>query len=69
MDLPRLITELRAQKERIERAIAELESLGSDSTVEGATGRGRKWMPAEERLQVSERMKRYWERKHKDRSG
>jgi hypothetical protein len=67
MDIAKLILELRAQKERIDRAIADLESL-SDSTVEGATGRGRKWMSPEERLQVSERMKRYWERKHKDQS-
>ena len=64
MDLYRRIEEmLRADRERILRVIEALEQLrDAEITVPvPATGRrGRKSMSAEERQQVSSRMKKYW---------
>lgn len=67
MDLLETIRELRAERDRIATTIANLEALnqsgdGTTSTV-GAR-RGRKSMGAAERREVSERMKKYWERWH-----
>jgi hypothetical protein len=66
MDLSKTITELLEQKERLERVIATLKELASDMAGQPAPDRkrrGRKSMGAEERLQVSARMKRYWARR------
>ena len=63
IDLSNTLRDLYAEKERIERVIASLESLqngtvGSDLPEKGR--RGRKSMGPEERLEVSERMRKYW---------
>ncbi len=62
MDLQEAIRALKQQKERVEQAIAALEQyLGrGQNALLLSNQRGRKSMPAEERLQVSERMKKYW---------
>lgn len=71
MDLYKAIQDLYAEKEKLERVIASLEELqrtaGELPELPKATKRrGRKSMNAEERQEVSERMKRYWEsRRHK----
>ena len=64
MDLHRTLQDLYERKGRIEQAIASLECLTRLGTA-GALGehpkrRGRHWMSARERGEVSERMKRYW---------
>ncbi len=72
MDLHKAIRELYAEKKRLEEAIASLEELVT--TKSGAAAlkleglqrrnrRGRKSMPPEERREVSERMKKYWEQR------
>lgn len=60
MDLYRAIEELYEEKRRIEQAIAALERQ-EPAPAKAAGRRGRKSMAAEERKQVSERMRRYWE--------
>ena len=61
MDIDRLIRELNAEIERIKTAIACLENLrGTSGTSATLSRRGRKSMSVEERLEVSERMKKYW---------
>jgi hypothetical protein len=77
VDLQATIRELRAELEEIDRAIAALEGLGEVAADESARAgkpgrkRGRKGMSAEERQQVSERVKRYWaqRRGQENRSG
>ena len=70
MDLYKAIQELYAEKEKLERVIASLEELqrsaGTAPILPKATGRrGRKSMNSKERLEVSERMKKYWESRRK----
>jgi hypothetical protein len=73
MDIVKLIRELREELARIDSVIAALERLAS--LGEGTTGagsetksrRGRKSMPEEERKMVSERMRKYWEKRRKQR--
>jgi hypothetical protein len=70
MDLYKAIQELYAEKEKLERVIASLEELqrsaGAAPIMPKATGRrGRKSMNSKERLEVSERMKKYWEGRRK----
>jgi hypothetical protein len=62
MDLEQTIRQLEIQKRRIELVIAELEQLQGIDVGGGvlANRRGRKSMGPQERLEVSERMKRYW---------
>ena len=69
MDLYKAIQELYAEKRRLEEAIASLEGLlvsKSGASVlalerlQGKKRRGRKNMSADERREVSERMKKYW---------
>jgi hypothetical protein len=66
MDLNKLLQDLNAEKEKLERVIASVEELQrfSDLAVPPAPGsgerRGRKSMRPEERQEVSERMKKYW---------
>ena len=63
MDLTEIIRSLYVEKAKVEDSIAALEALGSVHSTgsQPARRRGRKFMGAEERLQVSERMKRYWD--------
>jgi hypothetical protein len=61
MDVDKLIAELNAEIERIKGAIACLEKLRSGSSAStNGNRRGRKSMGAQERQQVSERMRKYW---------
>ena len=75
MDYDKIIRELYADKQRLDRAITELERLelfhkarqgvGTSHRTRGP--RGRKSMGAQERQEVSQRMKRYWaNRRSKD---
>ena len=72
MDLHKAIQELYAEKEKLERVIASLEELQHASRavppLPAGKRRGRKSMSTEERAEVSERMKRYWESRRKDKS-
>ena len=68
MELMEILHKLIAQKDVLDQAIAVLEELQQDSTGQSSVGskrRGRKFMSAEEREQVSERMKRYWASRRK----
>lgn len=67
MDFPALIEQLKAQKAALDRAIAVLEGYQGDKVIapEHLPSRGRKSMSPEERLQVSQRMRRYWANKAK----
>ena len=62
MDLTKTIEELLREKEKLERVIASLEEL--QGTVTGGVPqpkrRGRRFMSADERREVSARMKKYW---------
>lgn len=64
MDLYKAIQDLYAEKEKLERVIASLEELqrtaGALPAIPKTSRRGRKSMSEEERGEVSERMKRYW---------
>jgi hypothetical protein len=61
MDVEKLTQELNAEIERIKAAVACLEKLrGSSGASATEERRGRKSMGAEERLEVSERMRKYW---------
>jgi len=71
MDLYKAIQELYAEKEKLERVIASLEELQRTSGTLAALPkspkrRGRKSMSAEERQEVSARMKKYWESRRQD---
>ncbi|MBV9506901.1 MAG: hypothetical protein JO323_18070 [Acidobacteriia bacterium] len=73
MDLYKAIQELYAEKEKLERVIASLEELqraagGAPGLVRGGKRRGRKSMSAKERQEVSERMKKYWASRRKQRT-
>jgi len=66
MDLYKAIQDLYAEKEKLERVIASLEELqrtagALPSAPRPVRRRGRKSMSPEERQEVSERMKKYWE--------
>jgi hypothetical protein len=61
MDLYKTITELRARRDQLQRIISQLEELRTDTSGSlGVKRRGRKFMGAEERAEVSRRMKQYW---------
>jgi hypothetical protein len=63
MDLSKTIAELYEEKTRLDKVIASLEQLGVEqfSAPAISSRRGRKFMSPQERRQVSERMRRYWE--------
>jgi len=74
MDLFKAIQELYEEKQRIDEVIAHLESLSANRAGLGELPgaplairhrRGRKSMGAEERLEVSRRMKDYWAKRRK----
>jgi hypothetical protein len=73
MDLHKTIQDLYAEKEKLERVIASLEELQSaagavPAPAKGSNRRGRKFMDAKERQEVSERMKKYWANRRKKRT-
>ena len=62
MDLNKALRELFEEKKRIDRAIARLETrMASLMRRSGTSRRGRKSMGPEERLEVSRRMRAYWQ--------
>ena len=71
MDTARLVRDLRAEKGRIERAIAALEALSSDSTgsqttrTASANKAGRRKMSPAARKRISEMMKKRWAARRK----
>ena len=69
MDLNPAIRYLRAEVDKLNRVINSLEKLISEpsSSLElPVKRRGRKSMGAEERQQVSVRMKRYWAKRRRE---
>ena len=58
--IPPLLAELRHRVALLKAAIAILEQLVPDPAPFTQKRRGRKFMAAEERKQVSERMRQYW---------
>lgn len=63
MDLYKTISELRVRRDQLQRIITQLEELRTSDSAPGSLGvkrRGRKFMGAEERAEVSRRMKQYW---------
>ncbi len=68
MDLIKIINDLRQERNKLEAIIASLEQLKSSdaSTLPvQTTRRGRRSMDAAGRLEVSRRMKQYWENRRK----
>jgi hypothetical protein len=78
VDLYKAIRELVEERKRVDRIIASLEAMlakGVVATERNSSGkitpgkrRGRKSMSPEERLEVSERMARYWATKRSEKS-
>jgi hypothetical protein len=69
--LDKAIHDLYAEKQRLEQAIASLEKLqqpaAGGQVVSTTKRRGRKSMEERERLEVSDRMKKYWAGRRKER--
>ena len=61
MDINKALCQLRDEKKRLDSAIAALEAQIAASTGKSGRGRrGRKSMSPQARLEVSQRMSRYW---------
>jgi hypothetical protein len=73
MDVTKIIQLLYGQKEKLDQAIAALEEMHRARSLSPQTSRlrgkrrGRKSMGAEERKEVSKRMKRYWAKRREAR--
>lgn len=68
MNYEKIISELIAERDKLEGVIGTLQELQHTMRPQlpGQNRRGRRGMGAEERLEVSARMKRYWsERRRK----
>ena len=66
LDIERLLTELKQERDRIEEAISALEGLGGSSRrTPGAGRRGRRHMSAEARARISRAMKLRWAQRKK----
>jgi hypothetical protein len=69
MDLLKIIHDLRQERDKLMAIISSLEQLEGTGLSSGsqhlATRRGRRSMDAEGRLEVSRRMKLYWENRRK----
>ncbi len=65
MDIHRVLTDLRAERDRLNEIIVNLERLQGVVTHDEVAPkrRGRKSMDKAARMEVSERMKRYWSRR------
>jgi hypothetical protein len=67
VDLIKIIHDLREERSKLDQIITSLEQLQSSApvTFSSPSGgrRGRRFMGAEDRLEVSQRMKRYWEKR------
>jgi hypothetical protein len=62
MDFRRLLEDLRAERECLNRLIADFEALAATrhDGRQSSNRRGRKSMPPQERALVSQRMRKYW---------
>jgi len=62
MDLIKIIRELRDERDKLEQIVKSLEQLQFSALQrpESAVKRGRPSMNPEARIEVSQRMKRYW---------
>ena len=74
MDYNKIIRELYADKQRLDRVIRQLEQLpdaqqAAGTSLQPRSPRGRKSMGAQERQEVSRRMKSYWANRRKPQSG
>jgi hypothetical protein len=70
MDLYKTIAELHGELAKLDRVIAALEELqrvhhSAEGLAIQSGKRGRKSMSAEERRDVSERMRKYWVNRHR----
>ena len=68
MDLLKIILDLRQEKEKLDKIILSLEQLQGQSPTRARAAsnrRGRRSMDAEGRLEVSRRMKKYWDNRRK----
>jgi hypothetical protein len=69
MNIDRVIRDLYKEKKRLDRVIARLEEMQRHAATQVAAPpekkRGRKSMNEQARLEVSERMKRYWDTRRK----
>jgi hypothetical protein len=61
MDVNKALRELHEEKRQLDITIAALEARLRNGSHSRGRRRGRKSMSAEERLQVSKRMSKYWE--------
>lgn len=65
MDLYKIIRELYEERNRLDEVIRSLEALVESGEGNGSSEtpkrRGRRGMSQEERLEVSRRMRKYWE--------
>ena len=69
MDINRVIRDLYEERKRLDRVIRRLEEMERHAATQVAAPpekkRGRKSMNEQARLEVSERMKRYWDTRRK----
>jgi hypothetical protein len=68
LNLQSIIRGLHEEKKRLDAVIASLEALENEPVVSAEDvpvpkGRGRRYMASDERRAVSQRMRRYWERR------
>ena len=63
MDLHRVIRNLHEELKKLNEVIAALEEFERTGTLPAPKRRGRKSMGQDERQQVSERMKLYWQQR------
>lgn len=68
MTLNDMIRQLREELERVNRVIASMEQLQAEGAEYRRKRRGRKFMAAAERTEVSQRMRKYWARRRAERS-
>jgi hypothetical protein len=72
MDLDKIIAKLQGERAKLDEVISSLEQLkrsGADVPKEVIKKRrGRKFMNEEDRREVSERMKRYWAARRKQKT-
>lgn len=65
MDLYKAVEALHKELQKVDRAIATLETLISGKKTAAPGRRGRQSMSIEERREVSERMRLYWQDRRK----
>jgi len=68
MDLNKIIRELQEERNRLDQIVSSLEQLhlSKDAAPAVENKRGRRSMDPEARLEVSKRMKRYWDKRRGD---